>query len=274
MTEASIRVGCVMMERNEANALEPWLRYHAQLFGLENLYVIDHGSEHPGVIATLAAYEARGLNVFRLPAQVDFRDKADFINQLLQGLDAEGLHDILIPMDCDEFLVIRDADGQPSCDRAAILAYLAGLRGQKIIPEIRENYLNILGAPGAFWALPYQKVFFIAGHCGRVDPGSHWDVSGLPGELRQTPLAYVHFHHKPYAKLRESSLEKLRPYVDTGDNAALRAYRGPGWHLVENLLRGETAYHAMMRPGGSDTHVSGLLELFGKLGIDPLFPEA
>lgn len=36
---------CVMMQRNEVNALEPWTKYHAVLFGLENLYVIDHGSD-------------------------------------------------------------------------------------------------------------------------------------------------------------------------------------------------------------------------------------
>ena len=33
-----MRVACVMMQRNEINALEPWLRYHSYLFGIENLY--------------------------------------------------------------------------------------------------------------------------------------------------------------------------------------------------------------------------------------------
>ena len=70
-----MRVCCVMMQRNEVNALEPWLRYHAHLFGLENLCVIDHGSDHPAVIATLAAYEAQGLQLRRLPAEADYRRK-------------------------------------------------------------------------------------------------------------------------------------------------------------------------------------------------------
>ena len=39
------KVACVMMQKDEAILLEPWLTYHGHLFGLENLFVIDDGSD-------------------------------------------------------------------------------------------------------------------------------------------------------------------------------------------------------------------------------------
>jgi hypothetical protein len=49
-----MRVACVVMQRNETDCLEPWLRYHGYLFGYKNLFVIDHGSELPAVRQILA----------------------------------------------------------------------------------------------------------------------------------------------------------------------------------------------------------------------------
>jgi hypothetical protein len=268
-----MRVCCVMMQRNEANALEPWLRYHGYLFGFENLVVIDHGSEHPAVIATLTAYQAKGVQVVRLPATADYRRKGEFVSQTMRFLDALGHYDILLPLDCDEFLVLRGESRQYLCAQDAVLDYLATLRGRETILEIKENLINVLAAPGKFWPFPYQKVFFAGGQCGVVDHGSHQDVSGRGRAAEETRLAYLHFHHRPYAQQVKASLEKLRPFVDVEDQAALEAFRGPGWHLVPHILRGEAPYAGMMKPGPGAVEVTGLLALFRELGIDPLFTE-
>jgi hypothetical protein len=261
-----------MMHRNEVNSLEPWLRYHAYLFGLDNLTVIDHGSEHPAAIATLAAFEEKGLHVVRLPATADFKRKGEFVTQVIQILDALRIYDILLPLDCDEFLALRDESGQYLCARDAILDYLATLKGRETILEVKENLINFLGAPGKFMPLPYQKVFFAGGQCGVLDEGAHQDLSGRDRAAEVTRLVYIHFHHRPYAQQIEASLEKLRSYVDVEDPAALQAFRGPGWHLVPHILRGEAVYVDMMKHG-ERVEVIGLLALFDELGIDPLFTE-
>lgn len=268
-----MRVACVMMQRNEVNALEPWLLYHGHIFGFENLFLIDHGSEHPSVIDTLAVYQARGVHVLRLPAEMDYRYKGEIVSHVMQGIDALRLHDILLPLDCDEFLILRDIGEKYLCDRNAILNYLVTLKGSEAVLEVKENLINILGAAGKFWPLPYQKVLFAGGQCGAVDHGSHQDVSGRGRPSEVTRLAYIHFHHRPYAQMVTASLEKLRPYVDVTNLKALEAFRGPGWHLVPRILSGEAPYIGMMQPGSGAVEVDGLLSLFYELRINPLFTE-
>jgi len=270
----SARVACVMMQRNETNALGPWVRYHAHLFGLANIFVIDHGSDDAGVIATLAAFEAQGLRIFRLPASADYRDKGNFVTQVLRAVDASGGYDLLLPLDCDEFLALREPDGTFTAEPGALHAYLATLVGAEAVLEVKQNLVNILGVPGKFWVLPYQKVFFTHSRCGVLDHGSHADVSGRTALREATRLVYLHYHHKPYAYWAEAAREKLRPFVDVDDPAALAAFRGTGWHLVAHLVRNERDYAGMMRDGPGAAPVRGLLETFAALGIDPLFTES
>ncbi|MBU6398042.1 MAG: glycosyltransferase family 2 protein [Rhodospirillales bacterium] len=261
------------MQKNEVNALEPWLLYHAHLFGMENLCVIDHGSTHPKVLNTLAWYEHEGLQVVRLPAAADYQRKGEFVTEQLQAMATRGGYDFLLPIDCDEFLALRREEGGFTCVREEILACLRAYVGRAETLEIKQNLLNILGHPGRFWVFPYQKVFFPAAHVGVVDHGSHTDVSGRGNGLLETPLVYLHFHHKSWTEQVKAGTEKLRPFVNVDDPAAMEAFKGIGWHLLVHMNAGEEVYNGMMNAPPGQPEVSGLLELFDKLGIDPLFFE-
>lgn len=268
-----MRVGCVLMQKNEVNALEPWLLYHAHLFGMENLRVIDHGSTHAKVLNTLAWYEHDGLQVVRLPAEADYKRKGEFVTEQLNRLDETGDYDLLLPIDCDEFLALRREDGGFTCRKEEILACLAHYAGRPEILEIKQNLLNILGHPGGFWVFPYQKVFFSAGHVGVVDHGSHRDVSGRGVGSLETPLVYLHFHHKSWEEQVKAGKEKLRPFVNVDDPEALAAFRGPGWHLLVHINAGQAAYQDLMKGDPGLPEVEGLLPLFKQLGLNPLFSE-
>jgi hypothetical protein len=271
-----MRVGCVLMQKDEVNALEPWLLYHAHLFGMENLCVIDHGSTHPRVVSTLSWYEEEGLKVVRLPTEANFALQGEFMTNEMQEMDAAKGYDFLLPIDCDEFLALRREDGGFTCEREEILACLAAYAGQPETLEIKQNLLNILGHPGLFWALPYQKVFFSGGNLGRLCHGSHEDVSGRGAGKLETPLIYVHFHHKSWDEQVKASKEKLRHFVDVDDPKALAEFKGLGWHLLLHLRAGEAAYRELMKvaPSGPPVReVDGLMALFDVLGIDPLFSE-
>ena len=54
-----------MMQKNEADLLRPWVAYHAYLFGAENLYIFDNGSDDPDVIQQLEYVEGQGVTVDR-----------------------------------------------------------------------------------------------------------------------------------------------------------------------------------------------------------------
>jgi hypothetical protein len=263
-----MRVACVMMQRNEDRCLAPWIAYHTHLFGVENLFIIDHGSDDAGVKATLARFAAAGGKIVPLPATADFRHKGSFVSAALARVDAMRCHDLLFPLDCDEFMMIRDETGAPTCERAAILDYLAGLRDIAAPLLVIENFLNTQHNPEGFWPEPYRKVFFPGGHAGAVDEGAHHCISSTAPEV-VTRVAYAHYHHKPYAVQLRMSREKLRAYVDVEDRAALSAYRGIGWHLVAHVLKTEAEYLAGMTEGS--LRIPQLAALFASLGIDPRF---
>ena len=265
-----MRVACVMMQRNEELCLQPWLAYHGYLFGFENLYVLDHGSDSAIVKATLGLFERFGVNVLRLPASANYAEKGAMVSAVLGRADAAKRYDLLFPLDCDELVMMRDEAGQPSCGKAELLRYLATLRGASAPLLVTENFLNSLNSPGGFWALPYQKVFFTGGHIAEVDHGSHSCTVPTPSPL-PTRMVYAHYHHKPYAIQQMMSREKLRPYVDVDDSAALEAFRGVGWHLVLHLLKTESEYQEIMT--GGSVQFPELPALLETLGVNPRFAD-
>ncbi len=265
-----MRVACVMMQRNEELCLHPWLAYHGYLFGFDNLFVIDHGSDLSTVKTTLTLFERFGVHVLRLPASANYADKGAIVTAVLGRADAAKRYDLLFPLDCDEFLMMRDEAGEPSCAKAGLLKYLATLRGATSPLLVTENFLNSLNSVGGFWALPYQKVFFTGGHIVEVDHGSHSCTAPAPPPV-PTRVVYAHYHHKPFAMQCAMSREKLRPYVDVDDRAALEAFRGVGWHLVLHLLKTEAEYLDIMT--GGSVQFPELPALLGTLGVNPRFAE-
>jgi hypothetical protein len=260
-----------MMQRNEDLCLHPWFAWHGYLFGFENLYVLDHGSTDRIVRETLLRFEALGAHVTRMPATVDFRLKGELVTAALRNADAAGAYDFLLPLDCDEFVVMRDAQGNPNAVREDILAYCATLTGDLF--GVQENFLNVLGHRDVFFALPYQKVFFRSGAIHALDPGSHTCIDITPQPPVPTRLVYAHFHHKTFAKQLQMSREKLQPYVDVSDRVALEAYRGTGWHLVSHMLKTEAEYMAIMTPDRRCIAFPSFNAMLERLGVDPAFCE-
>jgi hypothetical protein len=268
-----MRIACIVMQRNEDLCLHPWLVYHGHLFGYENLFVIDHGSDRTDVKATLSAFEARGVHVARLPAAADYRAKGEFVSEMMARADETADYDFLLPLDCDEFVTMRDAAGQPSCDRDALHDYLRTLADETAPLQVRENFLNMLGHRDTFFALPYQKVFFTGGNVGVVDHGSHFCTSAPNTPMVPTRLVHAHFHHKAFDIQLQMAREKLLPYVDVDDRVALEAYCGTGWHLVSHMLKTEDEYMRIMRPDARCIQFPALNALFERLGVDPGFAE-
>jgi hypothetical protein len=263
-------IACVLMQRNEDVCLEPWLIWHGNLFGFANLFVIDHGSDKPAVREILARYAAVGVNVIFLAASADYRRKGDLVSAVMMQVERAGKHDLIMPLDCDEFVVMRFADGGPCADHAEIRKYLAGLTGE--VFAVGENFLNMLGRPEIFFAFPYSKMFFRGGFVRVVDHGSHRCLDGTAGAA--TRIVYAHYHHKPFARQVATSLEKLAPFVDVNDRVALADFRGTGWHLVTHVLKEPHEYEALMTPDKFCIRWDGMAVALRNLGIDPSFCDA
>ncbi len=266
-----MRVACVNMQKNEDHCLAPWVQYHGYLFGFENIFIIDHNSNSPKTLETLERLERSGVSVTRLTENDDYKNKGAFVAAEIHRIEATDKYDFVFPIDCDEFLFMRDGQNKPTCSRSEIFRYLETFQGYLGRLIIKENFLHILGHAGYYWALPYQKVFFSGGNCLSLDHGSHIGQARHSEESLVTRMAYAHFHFKPYEINRELSREKLRPFVDVDDLLALERFDGPGTHLKHHLLNTREVYYSTFRVDHNAAYFSELNKLFELLNIDPNF---
>ncbi len=235
----SLKVACFMMQRDEDHLVRPWVSYHAALFGMENLFVFDNGSTSEHAVKELQALALDGLNVdwhHALPD--DYHRKGDLIGAKIRSVKDD--YDFFIPLDCDEFFVLKTGTLEISCDVLVILEALKVLRGESSVLCISEAYYNILGYPAWYWCWPHNKTFF-AESFEYLDHGYHSGRSES-GTRILTDFAYVHYHHKPYDVMVAHAKNKLRPYVDVEDPVALALYQGTAHHCVKSIRQDVDTY--------------------------------
>jgi hypothetical protein len=93
-----MKAAAVTMCYNEAVNLPIWLRYYGGALGLENLFVIDHGSDEQ--FQALMA----GANVTKLPrTPFDDRERSVMLSKFQNDLLMD--YDFVIYTDCDEMIV-------------------------------------------------------------------------------------------------------------------------------------------------------------------------
>ena len=99
-----MRIAAVTMSYNERIYLPVWCRYYGREFGIENIYVIDHGSQD-GSLDLIP----RGANLLRIPRHEAFDEgpRTRFVNGLQRSL--LEYYDAVIYGDTDE-IIIADPD--------------------------------------------------------------------------------------------------------------------------------------------------------------------
>jgi hypothetical protein len=261
------RIKCIMMQHDETQLLEPWLRYHGHLFGYENLVVLDHGSRDPEVLAVLDRYRAAGVTVEWLdPAPELFAQKGNLVAHAIRALDRGPAYDFAVPLDCDEFVTVMEP-AEVSADRDAIHAAFDALIGEQRALSIEMSFTNAVGRPGWFTTGVAWKSFLPAGGVTELDEGFHMPRSSLAEGVRETRLCHLHFRHKPFPVFLDHARRKLAAQVDCGDPQALLAYVGPGHHLVPYLFMTAKQYARV-----SDDLVAfaapGFVAVARRIGID------
>lgn len=261
-------VKLAMMQRDETLLLEPWLTYHGYMFGFENLYVHDNGSQEPAVLETLARYERIGVTVAYGPRDgSDFDAKGTLLADVIRKWDAGPQYDFAFPIDCDEFIALWE-NGTVSCRRNDIVEYLCHIRHRQAHFKVETNLFNIPGHPGWYWPQDGTKTFFASRTLRHLDHGFHFGSVRNGAGVLNTAITYFHFHFKPYAEFVRSARAKLAPYVDVDDVAALRSYAGPNGHLLEGLLGGQEAYDSRLA-GCLRIHLPEMGLLLRALGKQP-----
>jgi hypothetical protein len=240
------RVACLMMQRDEADLVTPWVRYHSALFGAENLYIWDNGSAVPTVMHVFDAVRG-GVNVVWDKAESShYHRKGEILGAQIAAL--QGKFDFFIPLDCDEFFALG-TNGGVECAPDKILSALAAYEGCPSALKITEAFFNVLGHSDRFWRWPQQKTFFADGSYQGLDHGYHAGRT-KNNEQIATPFVHLHYHHKPHAVMVEHAKNKLRPYVNVDDIDAVRRHEGTAIHCREPLLVSREQYEARFAHGG------------------------
>lgn len=98
MSNKKIKLFC--MQKDEDDILETWIIYHAYLFGLSNIHIIDNNSGEKS-IQILERYKSIGLNIRTRP---NYSYKGDYLCEWIK--ETCGEYDIAIPIDIDEFIAV------------------------------------------------------------------------------------------------------------------------------------------------------------------------
>ncbi len=269
-----VRVACVMMQKDEGFLIEPWIRYYGYLFGFENLFIFDNGSTLPRVKAILAKFERVGVQVDRnFDAPQHYRVKGDIVSRKMLALRETKHYDMLLPVDCDEFLVWRDG--------AEMLSERNGIRRgmEQFLCEQRTlglawEFLNHPLMPDIYYVQRMQKTMYVADSFLWIDHGFHSAGSRYTNEVCATPFAYVHFHNKPFDMVIRSTLDKFRPFADVDDIGAIERFvedTNSRRHILPYLYMTEEMY---LKKFGDKIYIksANLQSLLSALGAAVNFP--
>ena len=237
------KVACIMMQKDERFLLKPWLAYYGHLFGFKNIFVFDNGSELAEVHNVLAEYERKGVTVYRhYASREDYRAKATIIGDQIKLLDASRQYDFLIPLDCDEFIALKNDSGY-TVSRDDILAYLASLIGETRSLRFPYQLANHPLHPDIYHYFAFFKIFFAADTFTWMDHGHHMGESRKAAGYKDTRLVHLHFHYQPLGRQVEKAKLSWVGSVSTDDPAKLADYHGPSGHLVPYFLKTKDQYY-------------------------------
>jgi len=190
--------------KDEIDIIDDWVRYHANIVGIKNIYVIDHSSTD-GTSSILQKWKKLGLNLYN--SNCAFRQKSIELTRLM-NLNKGGF---LIPLDADEFLVLRTGTGI-SAESKQIKEYVIQLPKEAfrfkmnqidVIPSqtnIIDPLINITSFKTKWYEewRKYAKTFYHSDFFISTDQGNHKGSVLGAGDDYPTALTIVHFDIRSY----------------------------------------------------------------------------
>lgn len=198
--------------RDEPYLLSRWIPYHASLFGIENIMVIDHGSGE-ATQSLLQGYEEQGMKRYDA-GSYPFSEKAQILTIIMRRYKH---YRFLLPLDSDEFVCLKTEHGM-SCDRSRMLDALCALPREPwlfklgtfdVCNHVNRSYSDPLVEMTEFQFFPPEstcvfstqspsKTLFPGAYFISTDDGNHVGcVSSGLGEYR-TRLSLAHFSIRGY----------------------------------------------------------------------------
>lgn len=255
-----------MMQKDETILLDTWIKYYSYLFGIDNLYILDNGSENEDTIKRLKFYNRLGCNInYNYKTKKNFEDKGFIIADIINQWDKKEHYDFVVIVDVDEYLILDQ--NYPTCNREKILNYFYSLIDNKQAILITKCYLNVPNEVGYFYPTYVPKSCFAKGTLGYLDHGYHIPLSKYSNSHYDSKLGYLHFHNRSFIEIIKKSKEKLRHHVNVENKESLRHYKGHGEHLIQYFFMTEKEYNDSFNDKGN-IYLYEVINLFFLLSID------
>lgn len=254
------RIVVVCFQKDDLELLPFWIEYHASLFGIKNIVVLDNYSTSKETLITLEKWSNLGLHV--MYNQGPYAEKGKLTAAAFKSLNTT--HEIGIPLDVDEFLVSY-RNGIPFVNRTMILEDVhTFLKSNHTCQALRHYYLNYCGgvnntlltteyvhAGPTYSGRDAKKIVNIT-HLDYLDHGNHnVFVQNAHGSAKcrkvTDELGLLHYHYaEPRVRLRKAIADCVGfgylPANMTEDNlhlfkAEVDAQRGTGNKAGVHKLR-------------------------------------
>jgi hypothetical protein len=234
------------MVKDEEDIVDDWVRYHGEIFGYNNLYIIDNFSLDGTYEKLRALKQKYNINIARL---LDYNKKGSYMTQMMRQICN---NEIIFPIDIDEFIVYYDkTSNKINCDKNILINYIKSL--PPLFPIFKMNYIlsKITKENGYSRAVhesnygeyldygPQAKTFFNSRTFkGKIDHGNHY----ICNNYILTNLCLVHFHERNVLQMKKKiynnlkglgyeplNLNKLK-HLSNNNNLA-------GYHHIKNQIR-------------------------------------
>jgi hypothetical protein len=232
------------MQKDEDYLLGPWLAYHGHMFGFQRLYVLDNGSMSSRANAVLRKFESLGVHVDRrFNTRDDFCRKGEIVGSVIRSLDVTNRFDFLMPLDCDEFVLLRTPWGY-TCQKDSILAYLETLLDEMLALRVPYQLANNPFARDFYTCFNFTKTLFARGTFESLDVGYHAGTTkGRPGN-RIVDLVHIHWHYPPHPTLASRSRRKWTSPIPPEMALSDPFYDGRSAHLIPYFSMSPAAYRS------------------------------
>lgn len=204
------KIAVLMIHKDEIDLFEPWIIYHGELFGYENLYIWDNGSTDPKIPALIEKWTDRGVRFLDGARRAErFRDKGRIFEMQIKALERFGYYDFFLPLDSDEFVALKAVDGVIETRKDHILSAFDRLDPGADLFSVDYNYPNNWHNPRRFFGWQFNKRFVRRDSFVSMDQGAHDIVTRRRQEPTVTNFAFIHFHYRPFAHMRQNAIDKL-----------------------------------------------------------------
>jgi hypothetical protein len=252
-----IKIFCFL--KDEIKLVNDWILYHSNLFGLENIYMVDHQSTD-GTFECLSKWKSKGLNVFQ--TNEHFSKKSEILSRIMNR-NKEGF---LIPIDLDEFIV-SFLNNKISCDEKIILETInekldtsSALRYKFItfsnIP-LEKKAKNVIEECVLFNKEPFHprsKTFYYSEYFIETDQGNHFgkikNSNDINSNLYFSGLGLLHYEtYDPFHFLKKT----IRGAKAYGHDKSPAGNGGNGTHYKNNYWKIMSGSGVAMKKANQNT---------------------